>query len=124
MKSGNLDKKNTLLIIGAAVAFLVVLTVLILLALKFDIFGVQNPQPTTAPTTQNPAVQTPVDTEKPNDTEKNPTPDNPENPEGDSEEDDDSLKVDVDEEEDKDVDSEQIIDFDDLLNAANKNNGQ
>lgn len=123
MKLGNLDKKNTLLIIGAAVAFLVVLTVLILLALKFDIFGVQNLQPTTASTTQNPGTQTPVDTEKPNDSEKNPTPDNPENPEGDAEENEGGLKVDVDENEDEDTDSEQVIDFDDLLNAANKNSG-
>ena len=127
---GSTNKTNVLLIIASAVAFLVVLTILILLALKFDIFGVQNPQPqqTTAPASQTPAVDTQNDgTQTDENAEK---PDDSQGQEGNQntskdDEKEGGLQVGVDdgnqEEENNPNEGDNTISFDDLLAAAGKN---
>lgn len=130
MKKANSNTRNTLLIIATAVAFLVVLTILILLALKFDIFGIQNTQTqqTTAPagqTTvvddQNDGTQTDENAEKPDDSqgqEGNQNTSEDDEKEG-------GLQVGVDdgnqEEENNPNEGDNTISFDDLLAAAGKN---
>ena len=122
-----LDKKKSLLILGTAVAFLVVMTVLILLVLKFQLFNFQDPQQPSEPAGQ---VMTPDgDQEQPNDQneEEKPSGNDEEvtqQPEGDKEE--GGFKVTVDDEDDPELQPGQggnSISFEDLLNAAQKNEG-
>ena len=111
--------QRNILLIGAGVAFVVVLTAVILLALKFDLFGFQNGQtPATTAPVEKPSVVTPDDSETPEDSK---TPENPDTPKQPANPDENDFVVSVDPEDSTETESgggNQSISFDDLMAAA------
>lgn len=117
------DKKKAFLILGTAVAFLVVMTVLVMLVLKFQLFNVENPQQPSEPASQGVVPDDSDDVQNDNEQQNGNGEENTQNPEGGKDE--GGFKVTVDEEDEDDLQpgGGNTISFDDLLNAAQKNEG-